>query len=250
VTAIPELAETPSAPHHARERHHAPHARARCALALDARRWPRTTLLAALHRAFTRPASRSRPPPGRRIGAIAAPRFGASRLATYVTLEAHPGRDWRRWPRYRDPASSAVAQFRNRHAEAVDRAMWIQFELDRQLAAVAARADHAGSPSASIRTPLGSAARAATPGRFRDSFVLDGAQSRARRRLAPAGQNWDCPPLDPHAIRADGIAVGSACCVMRSASAGAPHRSSWVVPPVLDPQAARPERCLHALSGR
>jgi 4-alpha-glucanotransferase len=99
-----------------------------------------------------------------------------------------------------------VARFRATHAEAIDRAMWVQFELDRQLATVASRAGRAGLPIGVYQDiALGSAARGSDPWAFPGLFVLDGTSLGAPPDgLAPAGQNWGLPPLHPHAIRADG----------------------------------------------
>ena len=110
-----------------------------------------------------------------------------SDFATYVALEEHlaptAGRDWRRWPRaLRDPASPAVEDFRRRHAVDVDRAQWVQFELDRQLGTVAARARRAGLAIGVYQdVALGSATRGADTWAFPGRFVLDGTSLGAPR---------------------------------------------------------------------
>lgn len=64
-------------------------------------------------------------------------------FATFLVLRGHgrARRDWHRWREaYRDHHGRAVRAFRVEHAEAVDYHCWVQFELDRQLGAVAQRA--------------------------------------------------------------------------------------------------------------
>jgi 4-alpha-glucanotransferase len=215
VTAIPELAETPSVAR---------------TLASDATRTAlaplragshvdyagvmalKTPVIATLHRTFARH-HRGRATPRSRAYRRYCRAEGTALLdfATYVALEEHlaptAGRDWRRWRReYRDPTSPTVHAFRATHAESIDRAMWVQFELDRQLGAVATRATRAGLPIGVYQDiALGSASRGSDPWAFPGLFVLDGTSLGAPPDgLAPAGQNWGLPPLDPHAIRRDG----------------------------------------------
>lgn len=215
VTAVPELAETPdvarrlasttmqSALTRLRGGSHVDYT---AVMALKA------PLIAALHRRFVALHRDHDTPRGRAYRRYRRAE-GAALLdfATHTALETHlaptAGRDWRRWRReYRDPASPAVAAFRAAHREAIDRAMWVQFELDRQLGAVAARAERAGLPLGVYQDiALGSAARGSDPWAFPGQFVLDGTSLGAPPDdLAPAGQNWGLPPLHPHAIRADG----------------------------------------------
>src|SRR5262249_20214295 len=99
-------------------------------------------LLAALHREF---AERHRDRDSERAGAYAAYRELQGALlrdfATFRALEdwlAEQGepRDWRHWPAaYRSPRGAQLESFRAQHAEAIDYHAWVQFELDRQLAA-------------------------------------------------------------------------------------------------------------------
>jgi 4-alpha-glucanotransferase len=210
VSAVPELAETPSVARTIASRStQAALAHLRDGPSVDYAgvMAVKTPLIAALHRTFAR-RHRERDTPRGRAYRHYRRNEGAALLdfATYVVLEDHLGRDWRRWRRaYRDPRSAAVQAFRATHAEAIDRVMWIQFELDRQLAAVATRAAHAGlSLGVYQDVALGSAARGSDPWAFPGLFVLDGTSLGAPPDgLAPAGQNWGLPPLDPHAIRHD-----------------------------------------------
>ncbi len=211
VTAVPELADAPDVARRLAGRAHAATlARLRNGARVDyagvmAAKWP---VLRALHRRFVE-----------RHGNGATPRGRAYRrwrrhegdtlvdFATYVALEDRLGHDWRRWPRaYRDPRSPAVAEFRAAHADAVDLATWVQFELDRQLGVVAERAADAGLPIGVYQdVALGSATRGSDPWAFPGLFVLDGTSLGAPPDgLAPAGQNWGLPPIDPHALARDG----------------------------------------------
>jgi 4-alpha-glucanotransferase len=203
VAAVPELAETPAATRRLRAGTHVDYAGV---MAL------KTPLLAALHRTFVarhRDRDTARGRAYRRY--LRAEGSALVDFATYVALEEHlaatAGRDWRRWRReYRDARSPAVAAFRRSHADAIDRVMWTQFELDRQLATVAARAERNGLPLGVYQdVALGTTARGSDPWSFPELFVLDGTSLGAPPDgLAPAGQNWGLPPLDPHALRADG----------------------------------------------
>ncbi len=215
VTAVPEVAETPSVARRlASPALREALARLRAGTHVDYAGVMalKTPILAALHRTFVarhRDRDTARGRAYRRY--LRAEGSALVDFATYVALEEHlaptAGRDWRRWRReYRDARSTAVAAFRHSHAEAIDRVMWTQFELDRQLAVVAARAERGGLPLGVYQdVALGTAARGSDPWSFPELFVLDGTSLGAPPDgLAPAGQNWGLPPLDPHALRADG----------------------------------------------
>jgi 4-alpha-glucanotransferase len=215
VTAVPELVETPSVARRlAGPAFQRTLARLRSGAHVDyagvmAVKWP---VIRALHRTFVE-RHRDRPTARGRAYRTYCRSEGKALVdfATYVVLEAHlaprAGRDWRRWPRpYRDPRSPAVAAFRGTHAEAIDRTMWVQFELDRQLAVVAERASDAELPIGVYQDiALGSAMRGSDAWAFPGLFVRDGTSLGAPPdALAPAGQNWGLPPVDPHALRRDG----------------------------------------------
>lgn len=215
LTVVPELGETPSAARLiASAAHRALRARVRSGTHVD---YPgvmalKAPVIALLHRTFVARHRAHDTARGRAYRRYCR-NEGTALLdfATYVTLEEHlapsAGRDWRRWRReYRDPASPTIAAFRTTHADAIDRAMWVQFELDRQLEAVAARAADQGLPIGVYQdVALGSAARGSDAWTFPGLFVLDGTSLGAPPDgLAPAGQNWGLPPLHPHRLAADG----------------------------------------------
>jgi 4-alpha-glucanotransferase len=115
------------------------------------------------------------------------------------------GRDWRRWPSdLRSSGSREVGRLRDEQADAIEFHAWVQFELDRQLEAVARTAGRAGMPLGLYGDlALGSVAGGfdtwAFPGLFLDGVNL-GAPPDA---YAAAGQNWMIPPMHPQRLRAD-----------------------------------------------
>jgi 4-alpha-glucanotransferase len=132
-------------------------------------------------------------------------------FATFLALEdaqARLGRprDWHAWPApLRDPAGPEVARFRARHAEAVAFHAWVQFELDRQLAAVAAEARRAGLAIGLYQDlALGGAGTGFDTWRL-GSVFLEGAHLGAPPDLyARQGQDWTIPPPHPARLAAGG----------------------------------------------
>ncbi len=134
-------------------------------------------------------------------------------FATFLALRAHLAaraparRDWHRWPAgYRDRSSRAVAAFRAEHSEAVEYQCYLQFELDRQLAAVAAHARNVGLAVGVYQDlALGSSPSGADPWAFPGLFLQDGVSIGAPPDpLGPLGQNWGLPPIDPSVLARDG----------------------------------------------
>jgi 4-alpha-glucanotransferase len=134
-------------------------------------------------------------------------------FATFLALRVQlapdggPRRDWHRWRAgYRDAHGADVRAFRVRNAEAVDYHCWVQFELDRQLGAVAARARAAGLALGVYQDlALGSSPFGADPWAFPSLFLQGGVSVGAPPDpLGPEGQNWGLPPIDPLALARDG----------------------------------------------
>jgi 4-alpha-glucanotransferase len=188
-------------------------------------RIPYDAVLAAKRTALERAFDRFRQAGGARAAAFAAFRraHGAAleNFGVFVALgEQHqPGGspDWRGWPEpFRDPASPAVAAFRAQQARAVELQAWIQFELDRQLAAAAGRARGMACGL------MGDLAVGTTPDGA-DVWAARGVFARGVHLGAPpdpyarAGQEWGLTPFDPLALAADGFAPWRA--VLRSALA-------------------------------
>jgi 4-alpha-glucanotransferase len=131
-------------------------------------------------------------------------------FATFCALEerlaedGHP-RDWRSWPApFRSAGSAAVRDFRASHAEAIDFHVFQQFELDRQLAAVARDAREAGLLLGLYPDlALGSAASGFDAWAFPEAFVSDASLGAPPDAYAREGQNWGIPPLHPRGLLRD-----------------------------------------------
>jgi 4-alpha-glucanotransferase len=133
-------------------------------------------------------------------------------FATFLALDAvhtaagkAPGA-WRSWPAgHRDPRAPAVAAFRVAHADEVDFHCYLQFVLEEQLGAAAARARTAGMPIGVYQDlAIGSSPDGSDPWAF-PALFLDGASVGAPPDdYAPTGQDWSLPALDPHALTAGG----------------------------------------------
>ncbi len=119
------------------------------------------------------------------------------RFATFCALSEQFGADWRKWPgEYRRPDHAEVARFLAERAAAVDYHAWLQWLVDRQLAAA----------SASVRIfqdlPIGF-----DPGGF-DAWEWQDLLAQAITIGAPPdpfntdGQNWSLPPFHPARLRA------------------------------------------------
>ncbi len=168
-------------------------------------------MLEALHRVFAarhrdRPTSRGRA--YRRYLERAKPSL--QEFATFLVLQerlaTRHGADWRRWPAaYRDPRSSAVARFAAEHAREIDFHCYLQFEIDRQLAHVAARARAAGMTIGLYQDlAIGSSPTGSDAWAFQGLF-LDGVSIGAPPDAwYSRGQDWGFHPLDPRRLAAAG----------------------------------------------
>ena len=119
------------------------------------------------------------------------------RWARFCVLGEQWGAGWQGWPaNYRDPGDPAVEALAIRRSDRVAFHAWIQWCLDRQLAAA----------STSLRRiadmPVG-----VDPGGFdawdwQGQLALDASIGAPPDRFNTAGQDWGLPPYIPHRLRA------------------------------------------------
>ncbi len=131
-------------------------------------------------------------------------------FATFCALEDHfanagSAGGWTRWPdAYRRPDSSDVVAFRASHAQEIDFHRWLQFELDRQIGAAAARASTAGLSIGIYQDlAIGAAPDSADVWTFGGLFLRGVSVGAPPDAYAPQGQNWGLPPIDPRQLVED-----------------------------------------------
>jgi len=127
-------------------------------------------------------------------------------FATWCALAERHGVDARRWPAaLRDPDGPAAAAFRRDHAGAVDFHRWLQFELDRQLAAAAGAAPLRLGLLGDLAVGCvpGGADPWLFPGRFAEGATLGAPPDRYARE----GQDWSLAPIRPDGLARDGYAL-------------------------------------------
>jgi 4-alpha-glucanotransferase len=130
--------------------------------------------------------------------------------ATFLALEGHfalpqsKGPDENDWPpAYRNPDSPEVEAFRHTHYREIEFHIYVQFELDRQLAAVAAQARRAGMPLGLYHDlAIGSAADGSDAWAFGNLFVKGVEVGAPPDPYSDVGQTWGFPPVDPRRLTA------------------------------------------------
>lgn len=163
-------------------------------------------VLTSLHARFLRSHGDGATARGRAYARFLAAQPDVVDFATFVALVEHfeqsgRGGDWRTWPAsYRDPGSASVRDFRAVHARQVGFHGWVQFELDRQLGAVARRARRAGL-ALGLYQDL---AVGAAPSGY-EAWSSPGLYARANVGAPPddfsaTGQDWGLPALDPRVL--------------------------------------------------
>ncbi len=135
--------------------------------------------------------------------------------ATYCALDDHlHAADenlwvWPEWPeRFRDPSSSAVADFARAHDREILFHGWLQWLIDRQLAAVQKRARAAGM-SIGLYHDLALATDRCGSDLWahRDFFIKGARVGSPPDGFAPSGQDWSFPPPDQRRHMEDGYSL-------------------------------------------
>jgi (1->4)-alpha-D-glucan 1-alpha-D-glucosylmutase len=136
---------------------------------------------------------------------------GGSQLARHTLYEAlqehFHGKDnavwgWQLWPEaYQDPQGPEVAAFAEEQAERVEFFQWVQWEADRQLGQAAERARELELGIGLYADLAVSVDRAGAEVWGNQSvFAATAAAGAPPDALAPQGQNWGLPPLNPAAL--------------------------------------------------
>lgn len=113
--------------------------------------------------------------------------------ATFCVLTEWFGRPWTAWPRpYRQPFTPEVRSFTASHAARVRFHEWLQVEVDRQLAALAAVGPGLVTDLAVGFDPLGYDAW-----RWQDALASGYTVGAPPDDFNAGGQNWGVPPFDP-----------------------------------------------------
>ncbi|MGI9077016.1 MAG: 4-alpha-glucanotransferase [Gemmatimonadaceae bacterium] len=134
-----------------------------------------------------------------------------SNFATFLAIEDHlrlemgnaaPGW-WREWPvALRDCLSGEVQAFREAHSREVDFYRWLQFEIDRQLAALAALALEKGMGIGVYQDMAVGSSPSGSDAWSYANVLTNGASIGAPPDMyAVSGQNWGLPPLNPVLLR-------------------------------------------------
>jgi len=127
-----------------------------------------------------------------------------TRFATWMTIAEDSGMpDWRQWPEaMRERDSEAVRAFQRAHAERIDCHRWVQFEAQRQLAAVALRGRVLGMDIGVYQDlAIGSSGGGSDTWSHPELFLSGAAIGAPPDPYSATGQNWGLPPMSPRALR-------------------------------------------------
>lgn len=110
---------------------------------------------------------------------------------------------WREWPsEYREPQSEAVGRVARAKAREVDFHCWLQFELDRQLAATAAIAARAGLRLGLYQDlPIAAVPSGYEEWSMRGLFCSGASVGAPPDAFFAGGQNWGLAPWHPGVLR-------------------------------------------------
>ncbi|KAA1250911.1 4-alpha-glucanotransferase [Mycobacterium simiae] len=120
-------------------------------------------------------------------------------FATWSALAETYGGDWRRWPTsLRRPDAPGVADFAEKHADAVDFHRWLQWQLDEQLAAAQSQATRAGMSLGIMHDlAVGVHRNGADAWALQDVLAQGVTAGAPPDEFNQLGQDWSQPPWRP-----------------------------------------------------
>lgn len=127
-----------------------------------------------------------------------------TRFATWMAIATTSGMpDWRRWPAaLQSPDSPAVAAYQSANHERVDFYRWLEYQMQRQLRAVAQRARTLGMPIGVYQDlAIGTHPGGSDTWTYPDLFLQGASVGAPPDPYSATGQNWGLPPMDPRALR-------------------------------------------------
>src|SRR5216117_2445978 len=120
-------------------------------------------------------------------------------FAIFCALAEHHGGGWHAWPaEHRRPGSPEVTRFAEVHAARVRFHQWLQWLLERQLAAAAAEIGIMQD------LPIGVDPDGADAWTWQDVLATGASVGAPPDRYIVAGQDWGLPPFVPHRLAAAG----------------------------------------------
>ncbi|HEX2780273.1 MAG TPA: 4-alpha-glucanotransferase, partial [Gemmatimonadaceae bacterium] len=125
-------------------------------------------------------------------------------LATHLGHDGRGSADWREWPEeYRTPTSPGVQRFRAEHENEIDFHRWLQFVIDRQLAAAGDRARGAGMALGLYQDlAIGTSPNGSDTWTYQELFLRGVAIGAPPDPYSATGQDWGLPPIDPRRLKA------------------------------------------------
>jgi len=117
-------------------------------------------------------------------------------FASFCVLAERFGGDWSRWPReYQRPDSPAVQRFVQEFSDRLRFHMWLQWQLDVQLASAAAELPLVTD------LPIGASPGGADAWQWQDVLAEGATVGAPPDQFNADGQDWALPPFIPHRLR-------------------------------------------------
>ena len=128
--------------------------------------------------------------------------IGLIDYATWCSISEVHGSRWQEWPEgLRHPASSEVIAWRESHADAIERHLWLQWLLDEQLERTQSASVEVGMRAGVIHDlAVGVTADGADAWAYQDVLVPGMSVGAPPDMYNQVGQDWAQPPWDPAAL--------------------------------------------------